>query len=490
MKKIISIIALSFSVSAFAENDGTCSLVQNSDGTFQIVCEGGTIIYDYETVTNLYAYEILNCEDLKTDLQSYLVNFNGDNFDITGVLNDLREPVNYLDYLANENLSTIQSLDSSSVSDYDTVLMNAEDIVLTISQLDRTIDFVSITANSLTNQINNIKCCTTNNTSGGSCSDPCDFSPVIEKLNIIIGYYNYITNKLNAVYEKLGGSSHLGYKYIDSDYHLNKNAGLRYFNWNTSKTPYINLLNLALHSQYNNAFGLASVNNYLHKLSFVELPYISTNLETLVIESTNFFSFFRREIGVKGVLEDWDSDSGNYYDFLTNHYLTIMFNPSHLSESESEKTNWFSRIETLLAALVFADSDGTNTVDDTKYEEERTSLMNSLDTLNYIPQRRLDRFEIHSHSLLSSVRNFSSAFSAASLPSRVNLVSIGSSDSEMVYFETSEISPMIEACHCATTLIWCFSGLILLFWFIHYTFKASYNLVVFAWSVVSAVFGK
>lgn len=491
MKIIIATILFAFSVCAFADGEGTCTLVTNADGTFRIVCTGDGVIQDYETVTNIYAYEILNCAELKTDLQLYLSTLVGDKSEHYGILNDIREPLNYLDYLASENLNNINSADSSAFPDYDKSVFDAEDIQSQVNFLNDSIDYVFASVESLTNQIDNIKCCTTNNPSGGgSCSSPCDLTPIIDKLNTIVGYYNQITNKFNAVYEKLGGSSHLGYKYIDTDYHLNPNAGLRYFNWNSSKTPYINLLNLALHSQYNNAFGLASANNYLHKLTFLETPYISTNLEILVNESTNFFSFFRGEVGVKGALEDWDYSQGSYYDYLTNHYLSVIFNPSELSESQLQKTNWFSRIETLLAALVFADSEGTNTVDSSQFSDERERLISSLGELDYTTKSRLQQFENTSVSLLSSVRRFSAAFSNASLPNRVNLISIGNSDSEMIYFETSEISPFLEACHCVTTLIWCFGGLILLFWFIHFTLKSCYNLVVFGWSVVSAVFGK
>lgn len=489
MKKLLSIIAFCFSVCVFADGEGTCTLVQNADGSFRIVCEGDGLETIQQTIvtTQQVCMTVQNCLEVKTDLTKYLdkLTFGESYLDRDFyTLEDVLVASQDLQYFISNarDLNTDPSVDDE---------LNNASLVLT--DLDQIVPSVINTAYELNDIIDNIECCSNTNSSGGcsSSSSCCDFSPILQRLDNLVGYYNYITNKFDSVYEKLGGSSHLGYKYIDSDYNLNPNAGLRYFNWNSSKTPYINLLNLALHSQYNNAFGLASANNYLHKLTFLETPYISTNLETLVNESTNFFSFFRGEVGVHGALEDWQPEFGSYYNYLTNHYLKSIIDPSSLSTSEQSKTNWFSRIETLLAAFVFADSDtATNTVDLSYGRDQISELTSGLQSIDQTSYDQLNLFHQTSESLISRVRSFSSAFSNASMPSTVRLVKLGNSDSSYIQFESTEISPLVEACHCATTLAWCLGGLILLFWFIHYTVKASYNLVVFIYSVISSIFSK
>lgn len=487
MKKLISIISLSFCVSAFADNSGTCSVSQNADGTFRIVCEGDGVIYDYETITNRVTYRVANCEDLRSDL-------TGLYSDLDTFQNDLKADVYTLRYDADQLSQSIDRLDTSD-DGYDYVLSSFMTLDYQILSLESTVNYNQVNLQSLSNTIDSIACCSdsVSNLTQQCCQT--DLTPIIERLNKIIQYDIYITNRFDYIVNEFGGFLASSGNFYYANYSQNQfkftRQSLNFLqSFSPSRSQYYNLANINSQILKNNSTGFTSLNNYFYKFLFEDFALANTNLSVLTLQTTNFFSFFRGEVGVSGVLEDWNSDYGNYYDYLTNHYLKIMFNPADLSESEQQKTNWFSRIETLLAALVFADSEGTNTVDDAQYKDDRESLTSSLSGINSASKTRLQKFENHSDSLLSSVRRFSSAFSDASLPSRVNLVSVGSSDSEMVYFETSEISPFLEACHCATTLIWCFSGLILLFWFIHYTVKASYNLVVFAWSVVSAVFGK
>lgn len=469
-----------------AFSGGTCELIQYPSGEYVIRCQGDGVSINYVEHTN-EVYIIQNCEELKANLLSAV---DGVSSSITSALSlydldyyiiSLRDYGNYMDDDTNFN----GELDNLS-RDYDEL----KDRLRTCAQeLNGDLSTADPPHLSLYQQIFDIECgsCSTNSNDGSNnncCS--VDLSPIITRLNDAQSLRKSITNSLafvvNALGSYVGGNNTARYMQSEmwSGGSLSFSQKLQPLASKDSQYSLVNMLKL-LHS--NLAMTQASINNYLYT--------INTNLSFLSTQSINFFSFFRGEVGVNGALEDWQPQFGSYHDYLTNHYVKSIISPSSLSPSEQEKTNWFSRVETLLAALVFADdSTSTNTVDSSYGNDEVSQITGGLVSISQTSSSQLDLFQQTSDSLISRVRSFSSAFSDASMPSTVRLVKLDNSDSSFIQFESSEISPLVEACHCATTLAWCLGGLILLFWFFHYTVKASYNLVVFIYSVISSIFSK
>lgn len=199
--------------------------------------------------------------------------------------------------------------------------------------------------------------------------------------------------------------------------------------------------------------------------------------------------------GIPPALQDWTPTDGVYYDYLTNFYLRV--NSGHVLPSEMSRTNWFGRIESLLAALVFSDTeDGTNTVDRNYGTSEKQSLNELVSNLGGNMNGHVGNMTRDSENVLSVVRRISSGFSQASMPSSVVLVTIPNGESQtrsggsyQISFDSSEFSSFIEICRCATTLAWSFFGLLLLVKFSWWASRTSYSLVVFCWGVLSGVFG-
>lgn len=468
-------------------SDGTCELIQEADGTFRIICEGGRIDYITEYQTN-WVYIVENCEALKFQLLNTVDRISSglssslSLYDIDGQIHFLRSYGSDME----EDTNFQSSLDTLS-RDYDELKDRIEEWV---RELDGDLSTADPPRRSLAQQIADIECGSCSTNSGGSSC--CDFTPVLEKLNIANSSLFFITNSLGSF---VGGNNTARYFRNEawSGGSLSIDTALQPLAVNAKQISIVNMLKL-MHS--NLAYTQASLNNYFYQLTQFQMLSVTNNLEILTSASTNHFSLFRDMTFQDSPLIDYSQQSkfDSYYDFLTNHYLKVSFGQyNDLLGDEKSKTNWFSRIETLLASLVFYDSDGTNTVDDTYGKSQQNNLINSLDGMETSSRTQVNLMSDMGDNLLASLRSLNSSFSAAvSMPGEVTLASVGSNASGQVQylkFQSSEISQLVEACRCATTLAWCIGGIWLLFLFVSWSIKTSYSLCVFCWSVVSAIFG-
>ena len=117
--------------------------------------------------------------------------------------------------------------------------------------------------------------------------------------------------------------------------------------------------------QIDNVSALLQTNNFfLSELTIItnEVGLISTNVSWLV---DNIRSL---ELPVTA---EFRGDQDTYYDFLTNYYLSGTAN-------DNPSSNWFERVEVLLAALVFSGNSTTN-ISDTL--SDSSSLSQQVETL-------------------------------------------------------------------------------------------------------------
>lgn len=481
-----------------ALSDGECHLEQYPDGTFRIVCEGGTINYTEELVTN-HVYIIENCEQLKNELMSTSL-FLGEYFSNSVV------SASSVFYPAMESWNPEDIYEDMAKSDAMQAYsqLESESFFFVRCLTDPTVEYPEV---ALYAQIRNIECgsCSTNSGGGGgsSCCDV-DLTPILRELNQANLFLSSITNKLSLLGPYIQTISNVRYARMDWNYNTDKYTFNKISNLPTiNSDKYRNIITLLQTIQTDLVQGMVSLNNYMGYLTRVQLPSISNDIDVLkstttnlYIASTNHFSFFRNMTFQDSPLIDYSQQStfDSYYDFLTNHYVKVSFKQyNSLVGDEKAKTNWFSRIETLLAALVFNDSAGTNTVDDTYGQVQQNNLINSLDGMSQTSTTQVNLMSSMGDSLLASLRSLNSSFSSAvSMPGEVKLATVGqdnSMHSNIIKFQSSEISQLVEACRCATTLAWCFGGIWLLFLFVSWSVKTSYSLCVFCWSVVSAIFG-
>lgn len=347
---------------------------------------------------------------------------------------------------------------------------------------------------------NEATCCMSNNFYLAQISDKIsDINSNVESMYSSVLDLSYtlndISTKLQNILSRLGSTSpSVGSTdtFAGMNWHNSLDiytfAGRAQYNSTSSKTV-IGLLNVI---QRNLQTTQGSINNYLSYLIKFHTTSISNNVAILKEKSLDHFSFFRDSVTPDSPLVGFSSQSqfDNYYDYLTNHYVRV----SLRDYSGSDKvTNWFSRIETLLAALVFNDEKGTNTVDESYGDSQRNQLSASLDGMTDVSGVQVGLMSDMKDNIIDSLRHMNNAFSSAvSMPSTVKLVSVGGESTEgsnNIVFQSSEISQLVEACRCATTLCWCFGGIWLLFLFVSWSVRTSYNLCVFCWSILSSIFG-
>lgn len=478
------LLLLFVALSSFvALSDGNCYLTQYPNGQYVITCEGDGILVNYVEITN-DVYIIENCEQLKQNLASAVNYISSELVLAYPQLISISNSAEIIYYSSSSDQVDIRN-NSQSIQVQSMELYNR------LQSVDRSL--VSEDSSSLLSQINSIVCGSCSTNGDGSCCDV-DLTPILQQLNESQFVLNSITNLLGFY---VGGTANpfarMNWSNTTGKFTFGSSNQLLANNYNQRNV--INLLSLMQNNLVNTQ---ASINNYLRYFASVQIPNISTNLEFLLISSTNHFSFFRDLTFQDSPLIDYSQQSGfdNYYDFLTNHYVKVSFKQyNDLLGDEASKTNWFSRIETLLAALVFSDAQSTNTVDESYGETQQEDIINSLDGLTSTPSTQVDLMSQTSDGIIASLRSLNSSFSfASSMPGTVELVSISggmrsAGNSNVISFESSDIRNLVEACRCATTLGWCFGGLWLLFLFISWSVKTSYNLCIFCWDVVTAIFG-
>lgn len=123
------------------------------------------------------------------------------------------------------------------------------------------------------------------------------------------------------------------------------------------------------------------------------VSFITNDLPIFAHDTTNLLTSLRADINPQHSLADWGG--GSIYEYLTNQYLTAI---------DASPSNWHSRIETLLAALVFRDSaarekeiedeisDGLSDVEGRQSELE--GAFDSEETITFLDTENLEKFEM------------------------------------------------------------------------------------------------
>lgn len=173
----------------------------------------------------------------------------------------------------------------------------------------------------------------------------------------------------------------------------------------------------------------------------------------------NVFST-RLDSSTQGSTPSYDGTVSRY-SFLTNRYLSD-------SVSSGRSTNWFERIEILLAALVFSD-DGTNSnvassysEASRKYDSEFASVNTALSAGDTEVSQGLGYLDGSSRSFLSLLSAWHNSLSGASIPSTIKIISLEDSFGENFdfEFETSEIQYVCNGFRLVCRMIYIFSTLI------------------------------
>lgn len=130
-------------------------------------------------------------------------------------------------------------------------------------------------------------------------------------------------------------------------------------------------------------------------------------------------------------LADYGGDI-EYFDYLTNLYLSGV-------SSSGASTNWFERMEILLASLVFGDSDGTNgipqSVEMEGFDSDTVSGAMSDFAFSEDFSTSVDNLSVTSHNFMQVLNSYSSSIHSVSLPATVSIGLAGVSASDTTNFE-------------------------------------------------------
>lgn len=166
------------------------------------------------------------------------------------------------------------------------------------------------------------------------------------------------------------------------------------------------------------------VSNSLNQVDY------TTNLVSLLQTSTNHLASIDSKLDVLDYikvlsdtpLSDFSGDS--YYDYLTNLYLN--------GSSSSPSTNWFERIEILLASMVFGDSGAStisNEVEFINFSEE--SIENAFNDYTFQSELNsgIDLVENTGENFLTILRGFHDSLSSVTQPQSI-AIGIGGLDGQ------------------------------------------------------------
>lgn len=521
----IFIVVLPF----FALADGNCTLIQQPNGNYEIVCSGSGLEITTETVIITNAVSFADCEAIKTALTNGLETIGKNSYDAYDSLIDLRSRVE--DYWYDGYIT-----DGSSMGDiYYTLSANIDKVRVVRDTVGYPYPYGST---SLLWDAKNINCysCSTNSSSGGGGDSSCcvpDFSEILGSLTLISSQISEITNSVHdytVYFESITNNliqfrSEVNANLITNNLYWSKLLNLSnsfpsfgnevsaYYGFSyptitkpTVQNPMFTAVNLGQMAHYPQDYGyfnslladvlfinrnLSSLNNWFYYNSINYESQNVTNLLHLYQHTTNFFTFFRREITPVPPLSNWSADfsKGSYYDYLTNNYLRL----NRGEPTDLESTNWFGRIEALLAALVFGDdgSNGTNTVDSSYMSAEQQSVDEMSTTISGSASRQFTLVSSTGEGIISLLRRFSSSFSVATRPSTVVLLTVPALDgTQNIEFSTEEHSAFFDICRNVTTLIWVFLGLFLLYKYITWALRKIYSIMLLVYDFIQSIFGK
>lgn len=263
----------------------------------------------------------------------------------------------------------------------------------------------------------------------------------------------------------------------------------------------------------------ASLNNFAHSNTFthasiwkssvsnnVALGTVSRILDRGFDSVTNQFSIFiGASAGASPVLGSYTESDGSYHTYLTNYYINV--SGSSISGS-TPLTNWFNRIEMLLAALVFQDDDGPNTnsiPSSSSFDSLKSELNQNMTSINQQGQDYLSTVDTSGKSLLSMLGEWNSAVSGVAKPSAFVIASIptqasspstrssssdsGSSLDITLDTDNDSLSGFIELVRGVTTLAWVTLFLVVGYFLSIRIIALIGKLISFGYSVYAAVFG-
>lgn len=347
---------------------------------------------------------------------------------------------------------------------------------------------------------------------------------IVDNFDNVFEYYNYITNCL-AWPSNINSTPAM----LVKAYLMQSTSGDNFIPFLATNTKFpgyssntsFKRLTLSESIGYgfeNTLVMLASLNNYfgtntiavssLHKSSVsnnVALGTASRLLERGFDAVTNQFSIFiESSAGASPVLGAYTSNDGSYHDYLTNYYIKV--SSSSVSGS-TPLTNWFNRIEMLLAALVFQEDDGPNTNSvpgSSSYDNLESELNQNMTTINQQGQDYLNTVDTSGKSLLAMLREWNGAVSGVAKPSAFVIASIptpsssptrsssgGSGSSLDITLDTDNesLAGFIELVRGVTTLAWVTLFLVVGYYLSIRIVTLIGKLISFGYSVYSAVFG-
>lgn len=481
--KFVTLMSLFF-LPFFVLADGDCHLVINGNGDYEIVCNGSGIFVEYITKTNeLCNCSLENCEDLKNELLSACSTLS---VYVDSLFDDLIQARVYtqqgIDYLSSY----------PDIFTNETVRVALGDFNLSKQMILDSLSYVNgirSATGSLASTVNSIECgqCSSSGGGGGGGGGGCcDFTIILSKLNDI---HRSIENIYDLIFYQFDFE---GESVVE---------GSDYFYMVRNRLPFVSVVDgmAWIPTKYNFADymssltwtvtdALPSLNNYFYHLTHDQIQPV------LDILHHNSFMYYSPS----------DLASTNYYSYITNFYLRSAFGEFTSRDGELQGyTNWFDRVEALLAALVFSDSAPVTNIFsnvDSQQAQANQELLSVMSSVTDGFTERVKSIEDTSQGILESLRILRTGFSSFSqLPSSVTLAVIPdftpsspsrsvSNSALEISFQSSEMIYIINACRCATSLAWCIGGVWLLFIFVSWSYKQCYNLALFVWGVFTSIF--
>lgn len=228
------------------------------------------------------------------------------------------------------------------------------------------------------------------------------------------------------------------------------------------------------------------ITNQLKSLTFYSV--FSNDFNTVISNQTLFTDYLFKS---DNVLTDYQG--GSYYDFLTNRYI---------NGSSSSPSNWYERVETLLAALTFSAVSQSNLTSEVEGADDTKQQFENLLTqaVNQNGQTSLIKTLNDSQgSIVQMARGLSSTI--ANVATSYSLV-IGWGENETVQFDDfvggnfhitlsgHGVDQFTAAVRAVTTICWIVVTIILVFKFVLWMVHIGYKLYTFIRSVLFALWGK
>lgn len=276
-------------------------------------------------------------------------------------------------------------------------------------------------------------------------------------------------------------------------------------------SSYTNIKNLSLLGLLQewagwNSLALSSLNNYAYTNEVAVGSIVKTSFSALhsLTNIESRFSIFNDFVfsadAPLSMYTDKQTD-GSYHDYLTNYYIKVSKGQQSGSDSF---TNWFSRVELLLAALVFQDEDdstiNTNGVPSESDKNSVTQVGSSLgQTISGFVQdgnSHVSSVDTSGNSIIRMVTSWNTAIGEVAKPAPFVVAEFTAPDSQSrsnisLWLDTEDekLSSFIEIGHGISTLAWVAVFLLLGYNLAVYSIRVLRRLISFSFSLYSAIFG-